>query len=143
MKVICNGLEDTAKLAERIANSLHGGECIAFSGGMGMGKTTFTRLLAKSLGYEGDVQSPTFAIVNEYIGGRLNVYHFDMYRISSFDDLYSTAFFEYCDDKNGVVVCEWSENIEGIDALPDDRIDVKIERGEDENCRIFTITPDL
>ena len=136
MKVICNGLEDTAKLAERIANSLHGGECIAFSGGMGMGKTTFTRSLAKSLGYEGDVQSPTFAIVNEYIGGRLNVYHFDMYRIETFDDLYSTDFFAYC-EMGGVVVCEWSENIENV--LPENHVKISISHGEDENTRVFEI----
>ena len=133
-----SSLEDTANIAKTVADSLCGGECFAFTGGMGMGRTAFTKALAKALGYDGDVYSPTFAIVNEYIGGRLNIYHFDMYRISSFDDLYSTAFFEYSDDQNGITVCEWSENI--IDALPDNYIHINIERGDTDECRIFTIT---
>ena len=141
MTRICNSLDETNCLANEVADKLRGGECIAFFGAMGMGKTAFTKALAKALGYDGAVSSPTFAIVNEYIGGRLNIYHFDMYRITSFDDLYSTAFFEYCDDKNGVVVCEWSENIEN--ALPDDCIKIQIERGESDECRIFKITPEI
>ena len=129
---------DTSAIAADFASKLKGGDVVAFRGGMGMGKTAFTKALAKALGYNGDVYSPTFAIVNEYIGGRLNIYHFDMYRISSFDDLYSTAFFEYSDDKNGITVCEWSENI--TDALPDNYIHINIERGDTDECRIFTIT---
>lgn len=141
MTRVCNSLDETNRLANEVADKLHGGECIAFFGTMGMGKTAFTKALAKALGYDGAVSSPTFAIVNEYIGGRLNIYHFDMYRITSFDDLYSTAFFEYCDDKNGVMVCEWSENIEN--ALPDYCIKIQIERGESDECRIFKITPEI
>ena len=141
MEYISHSLDDTNALAEKIADKLKGGECIAFTGGMGMGKTAFTKALAHALSYSGNVSSPTFAIVNEYIGGRLNIYHFDMYRVSSFDDLYSTAFFEYCDDTNGITVCEWSENI--TDALPSGYIHIDIERGDNENCRIFKITPEI
>lgn len=141
MKYICSSPDETEQLAQSTAAALRGGECIAFFGGMGMGKTAFTKALAKALGYDGAVSSPTFSIVNEYVGGRLNIYHFDMYRVRSYDDLYSTAFFEYCDDKNGVVVCEWSENIQNV--LPDGYIKIEIERGEQENCRIFTITPQI
>jgi tRNA threonylcarbamoyladenosine biosynthesis protein TsaE len=89
-----------------------------------MGKTCFTRGLAKGLGYEGYVTSPTFALINEYLGGRLNIYHFDMYRISSWEELYSSGFFEYI-EQGGVVACEWSENIEN--ALPENTIYVELE----------------
>ena len=90
---ITNSPEETEKLAIDFSKTLSGGEVIAFLGGMGMGKTHFTRGLAKGLGFTGDVSSPTFAIVNEYRGGRLPLFHFDMYRIESWEDLYSSGFF--------------------------------------------------
>ena len=80
------------------------------------------------------VSSPTFALVNEY-SGRVPVYHFDMYRVTSWDDLYSTGFFDYLD--TGVLVIEWSENIEG--ALPENALRITISRGESDNQRIFDI----
>ena len=83
---------------------------------------------------ETDVSSPTFALVNEY-SGRVPVYHFDMYRVTSWDDLYSTGFFDYLD--TGVLVIEWSENIEG--ALPENALRITISRGESDNQRIFDI----
>ena len=102
-----------------------------------MGKTCFVKGLAKGLGFSGEVTSPTFAIVNEYIGGRLNLFHFDMYRITGWDDLYSTGFFEYR-DAGGVVAVEWSENIAG--ALEGENvISVAIERIS-ENERKITIS---
>lgn len=113
--------EATEKLGEALGKLLKGGEVIAFRGGLGMGKTCFTRGLAAGLGYVGDVTSPTFALINEYIGGRLPLYHFDMYRISSWDELYSAGFFEYSDE-GGVIAAEWSENIEN--ALPENTITV-------------------
>ena len=133
---ISNSENDTKKLAEKIAEKLNPNNFIALFGGMGMGKTTFTRHLAKALGYNGEASSPTFAIINEYNGGRLPVYHFDMYRIETFDDLYSTNFFEYC-EMGGVVICEWSENIENV--LPENYIKISISQGENENQRIFEI----
>lgn len=136
IKYISNSENDTKELAKKIACKLNPNDFIAFFGGMGMGKTTFTRHLAKALGYEGEASSPTFAIINEYRGGRLNVYHFDMYRIETFDDLYSTNFFEYC-EMGGVVVCEWSENIENV--LPENYIKITISNGENETSRIFEI----
>ena len=135
-KFVSTSEKDTAEFARLVADKLKPGDFIAFFGGMGMGKTTFTRHLAKALGYSGQASSPTFAIINEYCGGRLNVYHFDMYRISSFDDLYSTNFFEYI-EMGGVVVCEWSENIENV--LPQDHIKITISQGEDEETRIFEV----
>lgn len=110
-KFISKSPSDTEKIAENFAKTLTGGEVIAFKGGLGMGKTCFVRGLAKGLGYNGDITSPTFAIVNEYLGGRLNLYHFDMYRIESWDDLYSIGYFDYISD-DSVLAVEWSENIE-------------------------------
>ena len=125
----------TEKIAEDFAKELSGGEVIAFRGGLGMGKTCFTRGLCKGLGFKGSVTSPTFALINEYLGGRLSVYHFDMYRITCWEELYSSGFFEYS-EMGGVIVAEWSENIEN--ALPDNTIYIEIE-ATDENNRKITI----
>ena len=125
----------TEQIASNFAKKLCGGEVIAFRGGLGMGKTCFTRGLASGLGFNGEVTSPTFALINEYIGGRLNVYHFDMYRISSWDELYSCGYFEYTEE-GGVVVAEWSENIEN--ALPENTWYVEFE-AMDESKRKITV----
>lgn len=121
---ISNSPAETENIAANLASELKGGEVIAFRGGLGMGKTCFTRGLGKGLDYFGEVTSPTFALINEYLGGRLPLYHFDMYRISSWDELYSSGFFEYLEE-GGVVAAEWSENIEN--ALPKSTIYVIIE----------------
>lgn len=130
-----NSSAETQALAERLAARLTGGEVIAFTGGMGAGKTAFTRGLAIGLGAGDVASSPTFALVNEY-RGRLTLDHFDMYRIETWEDLYSTGFFDYL-DTDRVLAIEWSENIEG--ALPDERIDIDIRRGQAENQRQITI----
>lgn len=132
---ITNSPEETEEVAKEFAKSLNGGEVIAYRGNLGMGKTCFTRGLAKGLGYDGYVTSPTFALINEYLGGRLNIYHFDMYRISSWDELYSSGFFEYI-EQGGIVAAEWSENIEN--ALPQNTIYVELE-ALGENQRKITI----
>lgn len=132
-ELISNSPYETEKIAENLASSLTGGEVIAFRGNLGMGKTCFTRGLARGLGYLGDVTSPTFALINEYIGGRLNLYHFDMYRISSWDELYSSGFFEYLEE-GGVIAAEWSENIEN--ALPQNTIYVEIESLGEQSRKI-------
>lgn len=127
--------EETEKIAAMLANELNGGEVIAFRGDLGMGKTCFTRGLAAGLGFSGEVTSPTFALINEYLGGRLPLYHFDMYRISAWEELYSSGFFEYIEE-GGVVAAEWSENIEN--ALPENTIYVEIE-ALSENERKITV----
>ena len=124
---------DTESFAETLAKSLSGGEVIAFSGNLGMGKTCFVRGLARGLGFVGEVTSPTFAIINEYLGGRLPLYHFDMYRVTGWDDLYSTGYFEYS-ESGGVLAVEWSENIE--DELPDDALRITIVRDGELGRRI-------
>lgn len=131
-----NSPEFTEKIGEALANVLTGGEVIAYKGGLGMGKTCFTRGLARGLGFKGSVTSPTFALINEYVGGRLPLYHFDMYRITGWEDLYSTGFFDYI-ESGGVIAAEWSENIEN--ALPENTITVKFER-IDDNSRKITIS---
>ena len=132
---ISTSAEETEQFACRLAQSLKGGEVIAMYGGMGMGKTAFTRGLARGLGIASGVSSPTFALVHEY-QGRLTVYHFDMFRVTDWDDLYSTGFFDYL-DTDAVLVIEWSENIE--QALPKDCIKSHVALGEHENERIFTV----
>ncbi len=135
---VSNSPAETEAFAEALAQRLCGGEIIAFRGSMGMGKTCFTRGLAKGLGFTGQVTSPTFALVNEYIGGRLPLYHFDMYRIEGWDDLYSSGYFDYM-EMGGVIAAEWSENIEG--ALEGKVIRVEISR-IDENIRKITVEGD-
>lgn len=133
IEIITNSAAETEAFAENFAKELVGGEVIAFKGSMGMGKTCFTRGLARGLGFTGQVTSPTFALVNEYIGGRLSLYHFDMYRIESWKDLYSSGFFDY-KEAGGVIAAEWSENIEG--ALDYDTIVISFERLSDNSRKI-------
>ena len=132
---ISNSPKNTREIASQLASTLNGGEVIAFYGDLGQGKTCFVTGLAEGLGFSGQVSSPTFAIINEYLGGRLDLYHFDMYRVTDWNDLYSTGYFEYM-ESGGVLAVEWSKNIET--ALPDDAIRVTIRR-VDETTREITI----
>ncbi len=101
-----------------------------------MGKTAFVRGALKAYGNDSFVSSPTFSLVHDY-GGNPKVYHFDMYRVTDIDDLYSTGFFDYLDD-NSVLFIEWSENI--ISALPENTVFVDIAQGENEQDRKITVT---
>ena len=132
MTFVSHSVLETEKFAEDFAKDLKPGTVLAFFGGMGMGKTAFTRGLARGLGITAQVQSPTFAIVNDY--GKLA--HFDMYRIESWDDLMTTGFFDYI-DQGYILSVEWSENIEN--ALPDDAVKITISQGKGENDRIIEI----
>ena len=123
MKFISHSPEETIQTAEKIAKSLKAGDIIAYKGGLGAGKTTFTRGVAKGLGLGDVVTSPTFALVNEYRGENLTLYHFDMYRIENSDDLESTGYYDYPLEKS-IFAIEWSENI--ADILPDDTIYIDI-----------------
>jgi tRNA threonylcarbamoyladenosine biosynthesis protein TsaE len=134
VKLISKSTDETEAIGAKIAEKLNGTEVIALFGGLGMGKTAFTRGLSSALGVTDGVSSPTFALVNEYIG-KFNIYHFDMYRVTSWDDLYSTGFFDYID--TGILVIEWSENIEG--ALPENAIRITINKGSSDDERIFEI----
>ena len=134
IKIISNSSDETEQIGEKIGEKLTGTEVIALFGGLGMGKTACTRGLCSALGINEGVSSPTFALVNEY-SGKFKVYHFDMYRVDTWDDLYSTGFFDYIG--NGILVIEWSENIEG--ALPENTVRITINRGDSDNQRIFEI----
>lgn len=134
IKIISNSSDETEQIGAKIGEKLIGTEVIALFGGLGMGKTAFTRGLCSALGINEGVSSPTFALVNEY-SGKFKVYHFDMYRVDTWDDLYSTGFFDYIG--NGILVIEWSENIEG--ALPENTVRITINRGDSDNQRIFEI----
>lgn len=124
----------TEQLGETIASLLKGKEMIALFGDLGAGKTAFTRGLCAGLGISDGVCSPTFAIVNAY-SGRYPVWHFDMYRIKDADDLFATGYYDYIGQ--GVIIIEWSENIES--ELEPDCIRIRIGKTDDENERVFEI----
>jgi tRNA threonylcarbamoyladenosine biosynthesis protein TsaE len=132
---ITNSYEETLQKSAEFAKTLPKGTVIGFVGGLGMGKTAFTTGFVKGLGIDADVSSPTFAICNDYIAENARVYHFDMYRVEGWDDLYSTGFFDYL-DTDAYIIAEWSENIFG--ALPDDAVIIQIEK-LGENSRKFKI----
>lgn len=135
-KIKTKSVRETKEFAEKFAEKINSGVVIAFFGGLGMGKTAFTSGFVKGRGIETEVSSPTFALVHEY-GGNPPIYHFDMYRVSGWDDLYSTSFFEYI-DMGGILLVEWSENIEN--ALPENTIRIEFERGSKDDERIITVT---
>lgn len=122
MRVITHSPDETIKFAEKLGKLLKKGDIIAFRGTLGAGKTTFTRGLAMGLGLPDCVSSPTFALVNEYIG-EISLYHFDMYRIETEGDLESSGFWDY-DFANNIAVIEWSENI--AEFLPEKLINITI-----------------
>lgn len=130
--------EETIEAGIRLGKRLTGGEVIAYKGGLGAGKTTFTRGLAMGMGLDDNVCSPTFAIVNEYHGAGLSLYHFDMYRISGGEALETTGFFDYMSD-DAVIAAEWSENIE--DELDRKTITVTLELTENGGRKITLTDP--
>ena len=137
--IVTNSTQETEAFAASMAKKLHGPVVVAFYGGLGMGKTAFTRGLAKGLGITQAVSSPTFALVHEYRGDSATLYHFDMYRVESWEDLYATGFFDFY-ETGGILAVEWSENIEN--ALPENTVRVTIRRGDTDNQRIITIEGD-
>lgn len=132
---ISHSVEETENFAENFAKRLSKGDTVALYGGLGMGKTAFVRGLARGLSVTSEVSSPTFALVHEY-DGNFPVYHFDMYRITSLEDLFSTGFFDYI-DSDGVVVVEWSENV--TQYLPESAISVSIEYGSNDSERRIVV----
>lgn len=110
MQFITNAPEETEALGEKLGKLLRPGTVLAYLGDLGAGKTAFTRGLARGLGCRETVTSPTYTIVNEYLGGRLPLFHFDMYRLTSSDDLWDIGWEDYL-DRQGVCAVEWSENV--------------------------------
>ena len=135
MEFITNSPEETEVVGEKLAKILSAGAVIAYRGDLGAGKTAFTRGLAKGLGCTEPVTSPTYTIVNEYLSGRMPLFHFDMYRLHSADDLFDIGWEDYL-ERGGVCAVEWSENV--ADAL-EDPIIVTLEKLGEESRRI-TVT---
>lgn len=136
VEFVTNSERETEELGARLAERLEPGAVIAFTGDLGAGKTAFTRGLARGLGISDRVTSPTFTIVNEYEGGRLPLFHFDMYRLGSSDELFDIGWEDYL-VRGGVCAVEWSENVS--DALEEGTVSVEIRRGACENQRIIVI----
>ncbi len=129
MRVLSASEQETERLGEQLGARLRPGGVLAFYGGLGAGKTAFIRGVARGLGVEGRVTSPTFTIVNEY-PGRVPLFHFDMYRLGSSDELFDIGWEDYL-ARGGVCCVEWTENVE--DAIPPEAVRVRIEKtGEQE-----------
>lgn len=136
MEFVTCSPEETRALGERLAQVLGPGTVVAFTGDLGAGKTAFISGMARGLGIQEWVTSPTFTIVNEYEGGRLPLFHFDMYRLGSAEELFHIGWEDYL-VRGGVCAVEWSENV--AEAIEDDAVRVDIARGEDENSRVIRI----
>ena len=136
MEYLSHSPEETEHIGEMLGRRLRPGTVVAYRGGLGMGKTAFTRGLARGLGCAGRVTSPTFTIVNEYDAATA-LFHFDMYRLGSSDELFDIGWEDYL-TRGGVCAVEWSERVN--DAMPADTLWVDIARGTDESDRIITIT---
>ena len=137
MRFLTHSASQTERVGSGLAAQLRAGDVIAFYGGLGAGKTAFTRGLAAGLGVTDAVTSPTYTIVNEYLSGRLPLFHFDMYRLSSSEELFDIGWEDYLARGGGCAV-EWSENVE--DALTG-AIRVTIETlADDPDARVITIT---
>ena len=111
MEFLTNSPEETEKVGAALGKRLTPGTILAYRGDLGAGKTAFTRGLARGLGYDEPVTSPTYTIVNEYLGGRMPLFHFDMYRLASSDDLWDIGWEDYL-ERGGVCAVEWSENVD-------------------------------
>ena len=121
---------ETEQVGAALAEHLSPGDVIGFTGDLGMGKTVFTRGLARGLGYDGDVTSPTFALIHEYRGGRVPLCHMDAYRLNGEDDLFETGYYDYLDG-GWIVAVEWNERV-GVEPA----VSVSIERVDDDTRRI-------
>ena len=132
MEFITNSPAETEKVGEALGNVLQPGTVLAYRGDLGAGKTAFTRGLARGLGAAEPVTSPTYTIVNEYLSGRMPLFHFDMYRLKSSDDLFDIGWDDYL-DRGGVCAVEWSENVADV---MEDAILVTIEKTGEDTRRI-------
>lgn len=137
MEYVSNSPEETEELGAALAGRLNAGTVVAFTGDLGAGKTAFVRGIARGLGISGRVTSPTFTIVNEYDEGRLPLFHFDMYRLSSAGELYDIGWEDYL-RRGGVCAVEWSEQV--ADALPEGTVYVTLTRHpEHDGWRSITV----
>ena len=136
MQITTHSADETQALGKKLAESLRPGDVIAYFGDLGAGKTAFTRGIAEGLGVSEQVTSPTYTIVNEYLSGRLPLFHFDMYRLGSSDELFDIGWEDYL-ARGGICAVEWSENVE--EAL-DGALRITITKDSvDETVRTITI----
>ena len=135
MEKITNNRDETLDFAEKLAKQIVAPKIIVLSGDLGAGKTTFSKGFAKGLGISETITSPTFTLLNEYSGDK-NLYHFDMYRLSSKEEAYELGFENYFENNDGIILVEWAENVKGLFTPP--YLKVLIEK-IDENKRKFTL----
>ena len=136
MEVLVKNLKQTQKLAKKFAKTSVGGERILLNGDLGAGKTTFTKFLAKSLGVKDEVTSPSFTILKQYKGKKLNINHFDLYRVEEIEELREMGFDEFLDnDESSILLIEWGERA-NLDKTK--FININIQK-IDENKRLFRI----
>ncbi|MBC8589139.1 tRNA (adenosine(37)-N6)-threonylcarbamoyltransferase complex ATPase subunit type 1 TsaE [Paratissierella segnis] len=136
MEIKLSNLEETEEFGIKLGSLLKGGDIICLNGDLGAGKTTLTKSIGRGLGVDEYITSPTFALINEY-KGKFPVYHFDVYRLENAHELYDLGFDEYFYGK-GVCIIEWADKIEKM--IPDIRIVIDIEKGNDDNERILHIS---
>lgn len=134
-KYISNSSAETVKIGESFAGRLKANDGVLYKGEMGAGKTYFTKGIAKFFGIAEEITSPTFALINEYYG-KTNIFHFDLYRIDGFEDLYGIGFFDYF-DRNGILCVEWSENIPDLADFFENAYSVSITKTGDESREII------
>ncbi len=138
ISIISNSDFETAEVGRTLSSHLSRGSCVALYGDLGAGKTSFVRGLAEGLGLSARVTSPTFTIVNEYLGD-IPLFHFDMYRLNNEDELFDIGWDDYL-DRAGVIAVEWSEK--AVDFFPEHTIRVHIEKTGDNSRRIDIIFPE-
>lgn len=138
MQITTHSADETQALGQKLASRLAPGDVIAYFGDLGAGKTAFTRGLAQGLGITDPVTSPTYTIVNEYLSGRIPLFHFDMYRLGSSDELFDIGWEDYL-ARGGVCAVEWSERAE--DAFDGSTVRIDFRRGaQHDGWRVITIT---
>ncbi|HSH35473.1 tRNA (adenosine(37)-N6)-threonylcarbamoyltransferase complex ATPase subunit type 1 TsaE [Schnuerera sp.] len=136
VKIVLDGLKETEEFGEKLGRLLKGGDILSLTGDLGAGKTTLTKSIGIGLGVSDYITSPTFTLINEY-KGRTWLYHFDVYRLEDEEDLLDLGYEDYF-YSNGVTIVEWGNKIESI--LPENRININIEKGKELNKRIITIS---
>lgn len=136
LEIELNGLKSTEEFGEKLGRALKGGDLLCLTGGLGAGKTTLTKSIGVGLDVEDYITSPTFALINEY-EGRVDLYHFDVYRLENEEDLFDLGYEDYF-YSDGVTIVEWGNKVEEL--LPLDRINVHIKKGQELEERIVSLS---
>ena len=141
LTLVMESLEQTDRLAELVGRAAEGGQFLALCGDLGAGKTTFARSVTQALGCRKLATSPTFSVLQHYEGGRLRVFHGDLYRLGSEDEVYDLGWDEFLDEySDGLMIVEWADKFPAV--LPKDRLTLDCSYGEDMDRRTFQLTAD-